>query len=98
MSEEVYMDVPAVRGIAQRFGQMGETLQGVSKALQAAITVLKTSAFIGLFGSYALATYLEQIEPVITEYAEKCVEMNQDLDASATAYENGDRQGSTRFH
>ena len=97
MSEEVYMDIPAVRGIAQNFGQMEQVLRATSKALEVAITTLKTTAFVGLVGGYAVASFLDGIKPVIDGYANKCDEMNNDLNASVTAYENGDARGSTRF-
>jgi len=98
MTEEIFMDVPAVRNVATRFGEMGETLQGVNKAMEAAIAMLKASAFVGLFGSYAYAQYLEQLQPIVEDYANKCVEMSGDLQASAEAYERGDTAGATKFH
>jgi uncharacterized protein YukE len=98
MTEEIFMDVPAVRNVATRFGEMGETLQGVNKAMEAAIAMLKASAFVGLFGNYAYAQYLEQLQPIVEDYANKCVEMSGDLQASAEAYERGDAAGATKFH
>jgi hypothetical protein len=65
--------------------------------METAITTLKTTAFMGLVGGYAVATFLERIKPVVDQYAAKCNEMGNDLNASATAYQNGDAQGSTRF-
>jgi hypothetical protein len=97
MSEEVYMDVPAVRGIARNFGQMEQVLRAMSRSLETAVATLKTTAFIGLVGGYAVAAFLESVKPVIDRYADRCNEMNNDLDASATAYQNGDAQGATRF-
>jgi uncharacterized protein YukE len=98
MTEEIFMDVPAVRNVATRFGEMGETLQGVNKAMEAAIAMLKASAFVGLFGNYAYAQYLEQLQPIVEDYANRCVEMSGDLQASAEAYERGDAAGATKFH
>ena len=97
MSEEVYMNIPAVRGIARSFGQMEDVLHAASRAMEAAIATLKTTAFVGLVGGYAVAAFLEQVQPVIDRYAARCNEMNNDLNASVTAYENGDARGSTRF-
>jgi hypothetical protein len=97
MSEEVFMDVPAVRGIARSFGQMSDVLQVASRSLETAIATLKTTAFIGLVGGYAVAAFLESVKPVVDRYAARCTEMNSDLNASATAYQNGDAQGATRF-
>ena len=97
MSEEIYMDIPAVRGIANNFGQMEQVLRAVSRSLETAIVTLKTTAFVGLVGGYAVAAFLERIQPVIDRYADRCDEMSNDLNASVTAYENGDARGSTRF-
>jgi uncharacterized protein YukE len=98
MAEEIYMDVPAVRNIASRFGEMGEHLQSVSKALEMAIATLKASAFVGMFGNQAYANYLEQVQPVIKASATKCAEMSSDLAKSVEAYERGDAAGATKFH
>ena len=96
--DEVYMDVPAVRDFAKAFGTISDVLETVSKVLQALITTLKTTAFIGLVGGYAVAHFMELIKPHIDELAEKCAELNQDLDASVDAYERGDELGAARFH
>jgi hypothetical protein len=97
MSEEIYMDVDAVRGIARSFGQMEDVLRVASRSMETAIATLKTTAFIGLVGGYAVAHFLDQIKPVVDQYAAKCDEMENDLNASATAYQNGDARGATRF-
>jgi hypothetical protein len=97
MSQEVYMNVPAVQGIARNFGQMEQVLRAASRSMEVAITTLKTTAFVGLVGGYAVAHFLEQIKPTLDQYAAKCDEMNNDLNASITAYQNGDAQGATRF-
>jgi uncharacterized protein YukE len=98
MAEEIFMDVPAVQNMARRFDQMNQVLTAANRAIQAAITVLKTTAFVGLVGGYAVAQYMEQIQPRIQETAEKCGELGQDLRSSAEAYERGDAIGATRFH
>jgi hypothetical protein len=91
------MDTDAVRGIARSFGQMEDVLRVASRSMEVTITTLKTTAFVGLVGGYAVAAYLERIKPVVDQYAAKCDEMENDLNASATAYQNGDAQGATRF-
>lgn len=94
----VYMDIPKLKAVAERFGTMSETLKQTSNALQAAITVLKASAFVGLFGNAALANYLEQLKPQIDRFAERCSEMVKDVEAAIAAVENQDAVGSTKFH
>lgn len=97
-SQGVYMDTDAVRGMAKSFGTIGDVLQAVNKAMQTLSNVLKATAFVGLVGGYAVAQYIDSIRPQIEDIAEKCEELNKDLDASANAYERGDELGSTRFH
>lgn len=97
-SQGVYMDTDAVRGMAKSFGTIGDVLQAVNKAMQTLSNVLKATAFVGLVGGYAVAQYIDSIRPQIEEIAEKCEELNKDLDASVDAYERGDELGSTRFH
>jgi hypothetical protein len=96
--DEVYMDIPAVRQMAQRFGQIGEVLQAVNAALEALLTILKTTAFIGLVGGFALIQFIQMIKPHIKRIADKCQELNKDLVASVGAYERGDQRGATRFY
>ena len=98
MADEVYMDVPAVRDMAKSFGNIGETLDAVNKVLEGLLTVLKTTAFIGLVGGYALIAFIEMIKPYIEQMAEKCRELMDDLNKSVDAYERGDALGATRFY
>lgn len=96
--EEVYIDVPAVRNMATTFGTISDILKAVCKALEMLIMTLKATAFIGLVGGYALIQFLEMIKPHIEDMAEKCAELNSDLDASVDAYERGDQLGATKFY
>ncbi len=97
-SQGVYMDTDAVRDMAKNFGTIGEVLQGVNKALEALSNILKATAFVGLVGGAALAFIIDSTRPQIEDIAEKCEEINKDLDVSVAAYERGDELGSTRFH
>lgn len=97
-SQGVYMDIPAVRGMAKTFGTIADVLQAVNKAMQTLSNILKATAFVGLVGGYAVAQYIDSIRPQIEDMAEKCEELDKDLKASADAYERGDELGSTRFH
>jgi hypothetical protein len=97
-SQGVYMDTDAVRGMAKNFGSIGEVLQAVNKALETLSNVLKATAFVGLVGGFAVAQFIDQMRPQIEDIAEKCEELDKDLNASVDAYERGDELGSTRFH
>ena len=95
---EVYMNVPEVRGIAKTFNTLNDVLQGVLKALEAIVTLLKGAAFMGLVGASSIAYFVESLKPPIEEMADKFEELNKDLNQSVDAYENGDGQGATRFY
>jgi len=95
---QVYMDIPAVRDIAKTLKTVSEVLTNVVRLLDVLINTLKMTAFIGLVGGYAVAQFLEMIKPHIEQMAEKCDELNQDVNASVDAYENGDNEGATRFY
>ena len=95
---DLYMDFDAVKNMAKRFDQVGSTLKFVSNALEVCMTILKTTALVGLVGGYALERYISILKPQIDELSEKCVEMGNDLQASAVAFENGEMAGSTRFY
>lgn len=95
---EVFMDTNRVSTISTQFSNYGDNLQRISNALEAAITILEVTAFIGLVGGRAVQAFLEQVQPVIQKAAEKCIEISGDLTESVAAYENGDQVGSTRFH
>ncbi|MCA9994785.1 MAG: hypothetical protein KDE56_03490 [Anaerolineales bacterium] len=97
-SQGVYMETDAVRGMAKNFGTIGDVLQAVNKVLEGLSTALKMTAFIGLVGGTAVAHYIDTIRPQIEEIANKCDELNRDLEASVKAYEQGDAEGSARFH
>ena len=98
MTDEIYMEVPAVRQMAKTFGQLGEILQAVSKVLEGLSMTLKVTAFMGLVGGLAVAFFIDRINPQLKDLAEKCQELNEDLDASVDAYERGDAVGATRFY
>jgi hypothetical protein len=98
MADEVYMDIPAVRAIAKNFGNIGEVLEAVNKVLEGLLMILRTTAFIGLVGGFALMAFIEMIKPYIKQMADKCQELMQDLNQSIDAYERGDALGATRFY
>lgn len=98
MEEQVYINVPEVRGIAKELQEFSDVLTTVARVLDFLINTLKTTAFIGLVGGQAVAHYLEGIKPKIEKQAAKCAEMSQDVNASVDAYERGDAEGATKFH
>jgi hypothetical protein len=97
-TNEVFMDIPAVRGMAKKFGDISEVLTNVNKALEALSTTLKAVAFIGFVGTAVAAQYIDTIKPYIKQMADKCAELNKDLSTSVDAYERGDTTGATRFY
>jgi len=94
---EVSMDYQAVQQMADGFNTASDTLQGVSKALEVAIAVLKASAFIGLVGNIALSRYLEGIKPNVDRLSATCEEMSMDLMGAIISLRDGDTSGSQRF-
>ena len=96
--KEVKMDVPAVKNMGKKFEEIGEVLNGISKVMQILLTTLRATAFVGMFGGWALQSYLEQLKPIIDRLAKQALEIGKDLVVSANAYERGDAVGSTRFY
>ena len=98
MASQVVMNVPAVKGMGKSFTDIGGVLDGVSKVMQILLMTLRATAFVGMFGGWALQSYLEQVKPVVDRLAKQCKEIGKDLVFSAQAYERGDAEGKTRFY
>ncbi|MCB0047771.1 MAG: hypothetical protein H6642_06210 [Caldilineaceae bacterium] len=98
MAEEVYMDIPAVQNMSQQLGRVSEVLAQVNTVLEGLSMTLKTTAFIGLVGGYAVANFIDRMKPYIKEMSDKCAELSSDVRASVDAYERGDALGATRFY
>jgi len=94
---EVSMDYDVVQSMSDGFKNSSEVLQGVSKALEVAIAILKATAFFGLVGNMALAMYLEGIKPNVDKLAATCEEMSMDLMGAIVSLRDGDNSGSQRF-
>lgn len=92
------MNVPAVRGVAKTCNDVGETLSVVNKTMETLVTVLRTTAFMGLVGGLALAQYIDSIRPYVEQVSKDCLELSKDLGISVNAFERGDQQGATRFY
>jgi hypothetical protein len=98
MAEDgVYMDIDGVTKMAEQFNHFGDVLDAVNKALEAAIMILKVTAFVGLVGGLAIEHYLEQIQPNVKKLSDKCKEMHLDLIGAIVSYRDGDDTGSQRF-
>jgi hypothetical protein len=96
--EEIYMDVPAVRNMAQGFANISGTLFEVVGKLEMSLHIINNIAFIGLVGDRGLARFLNTTKPRIERIAAKCAELSSDLNAAVDAYERGDQIGATRFY
>lgn len=96
--DEVYMDIPAVRQMAQRFDNIGDLMENVNSKLELLVNTLKATAFIGLVGGGAVIMFIEMIKPHVKFMADKCHELHRDLNGSVAAYERGDQRGATRFY
>lgn len=97
-NNEIFMDVPAVQNMSSRFNDIGEVLKGVSNVLEVCMTILKTTAFIGLVGGMAVERFISTLKPIIDKLSAESLELGHDLAEAATAYQNGDAIGGTRFH
>jgi hypothetical protein len=96
-NNEVYMNVPIVRGFAKTLGELSNVLNNVSKVLDAALTLLKTTAFIGAVGGAAIIHMIETVKPPIDKMAKLCEQLGHDVDAAATKFETGDAKIATPF-
>src|SRR5262249_16208502 len=94
----VFMNIPAVRGMAKNFQTISQVLNGVSKTLGALSKVLKATALIGLVGDSVVIHFIEMMKPQIDQMSQKIGAISRDLNASVEAYERGDSQGATRFY
>jgi len=98
MAEEgVYMDVEATIKMADRFRDFSDILKNVSKALEAAMTTLQVTAFVGMVGGAALQRYIAFLKPNVDNMANKCAELHLDIMGAVVSYRDGDVSGSKRF-
>jgi hypothetical protein len=73
------IDYEAVERSAKGFESVGETLAAVNTALEAAMMVLRTTAFMGLVGGTAVERYLANIQPKVAQLSRKCQETAEKL-------------------
>jgi hypothetical protein len=97
VEQEVYMNIPVVEQMAKSFASFGNILQKVSKAMEAAIQIIRATAFIGLVGGAVLERFLSLIKPNVDKMAAKMVELDSDIRGAISNYQTGDTSGSNRF-
>jgi WXG100 family type VII secretion target len=97
MAEEIFMDVPEMRKVADQFTSMNESLSAVAKSMEAQIMVLRAAAMTGNVGAEAYRQWLESMKPRVERFAERCRVMNLQLKDITEAYEKGDMEGASAF-
>lgn len=79
MANVQQMDYEEVAKAADGFENAHNMLVKVSTALEAALRILQTTAFIGYVGRTAVMSYINNIKPRIDKLAATCREMSGDL-------------------
>jgi hypothetical protein len=91
------IDYEAVAKSADGFETVGTTLAVVNTALEAAMMILRTTAFIGLVGGAAVERYLANIQPKVEKLSQKCKEMSGDLREVIRIRQQTDEANATNF-
>jgi hypothetical protein len=98
MSDNVsQIDYEAVRKSANGFQTAHQTLTVVNITLEAAMMLLRTTAFIGLVGGFAVERYLANIQPKVQRLAEKCMEISEDLEQTVLIHQSKDGDSEGHF-
>jgi hypothetical protein len=92
------MNVPEVQDIAKTISTVSDVLKGVSTALGVIANLLKATAFVGLVGNLAEAHFIEVVKKQLDDMASKCSQLSKDVQDAVQAYQNGDAEGSQKFH
>lgn len=93
MANERHMEPAKVRAMGQTLETISGILKAVSTVLEVQMTILKTTAFIGLVGGLVVERYLAMIKPKIDELAKFTAELSQDAILSAADWEKAQRSG-----
>jgi|JI102314DRNA_FD_contig_31_419188_length_1077_multi_2_in_0_out_0_1 ABC-type uncharacterized transport system permease subunit len=93
MANERHMEPAKVRAIGQTLETISGILKAVSTVLEVQMTILKTTAFIGLVGGLVVERYLAMIKPKIDNLAKMTAELSQDAILSAADWEKAQRSG-----
>ncbi|MDZ4671167.1 MAG: hypothetical protein SH821_09870 [Phototrophicales bacterium] len=98
MSSDVsQIDYEAVRGVAEGFNQSGETLQGIDRAIEGFLTMLKSQAFVGMVSTAMLNSYINDVRTQLNEVIKTLLEMSNDLKAGVGIREDVDTGNSAKF-
>src|SRR5690606_19743407 len=84
--ETTFMDFDRMKQISEGFQDAADVLKKVSQALEAAMTVLKMTAFIGFVGTAAVERFISVIKPRIDELAKQFVETSDDINGAMEAF------------
>ncbi len=91
------IDYEAVAKIAQTFDGMGDVFRTAAKALEAAIIILKATAFISFGSTAALAAYLSNIKPHVEKLGNHAEELNKDLRNAIQQHREADQAAAGKF-
>lgn len=98
MAEEVFMDIPVLRGYVKQFKTFSQILNAVAKTLDGVVAAIRATAFIGNVAA-GMADFIDMINKrFIKPLAKNCETMSRELGKSIDAFERGDAQGATLFH
>ena len=93
MANQRHMEPAKVRAMGQGLQTISSVLKAVSTVLEIQMTILKTTAFIGLVGGLAVERYLANIKPRIDQLAKMTAELSQDAILSAADWEKAQGSG-----
>lgn len=93
----VQMDYGVMDSVASGFMQQADTLEKIGKALDAAIQILRATAFLSGGTALALANYLENIMKKVNKLLKLCKEFSGDLSRAVKDHKAGDLKGKSYF-
>lgn len=93
----VQMDYAVIGDVSKGFGIARDTLNVISKVLQALVQSLRAASFASFGTSAALAQYYDVIRQKIDKLAKFCDEFSNDLAQAINDHKRGDVQGKRYF-
>lgn len=98
MSNELsQMDYEAVERVAKGFKDSGVLLQGIDKAIDALLLMLRTTSFVGLISAAMLESYTNSVQTELNKLVDIFNEMSGDLSKTVQATRERDEQIGTKF-